>query len=210
MAKSKGPDPIQRAMDEALQSVERLAKDKEVQVAPDDGGDGSAAPEDSAPVPEAPKGPSAEEHAQVKDQLLRLAADFDNFRKRARRERDEMREYATEQLLRDLLPVVDNFDRAIAHAPSNDPVAQGVKMVAKQLLDVLASRGVATYDSLGKTFDPERHEALSQAPAGDAQPGSVLEEIERGYTLHGRLLRPAKVVVAAAPAGSAEGEAEEG
>ncbi len=159
--------------------------------------------EQAAPTP-------AEELASVKDQLLRLAADFDNYRKRARREKEEFQKIATERLLRDILPVGDNLDRALSHAPANDPVATGVRMVSKQLLDVLASYGVRPFDSLGKAFDPEQHEALSQAPAGDAQPGSVLEEIERGYMLHDRLLRPAKVVVAVAPESAAEGEGVEG
>jgi molecular chaperone GrpE len=199
MTKGKAEDPMQRAVDDALRSVEKIENQTSA-------GNGDSAPSEAAPAaPTEPVGPSAaEELAVAKDQLLRLAADFDNYRKRARREKEEYQKVANERLLRDVLPVADNLDRALAHAAADNPVVAGVRMVSKQLLDILAGYGVRPFDSLGKQFNPEMHEALSQAPAGDAQPGSVLEEIERGYTLHDRLLRPAKVVVAAAPQGATD------
>jgi len=141
-----------------------------------------------------------DEEAVLREQLLRLAADFENFRKRASRQMQEARQYGAERLLSDLLLIVDNLERALAHSEGdNNPIVDGVRMVAKQFLDVLGTHGVTRFDSLGKPFDPERHEAVGQAPAGDRVPGTVLEEIIKGYFIHDRLLRPAQVLVAATP-----------
>jgi molecular chaperone GrpE len=136
--------------------------------------------------------------AALKDQLLRLAADFDNFRKRARKEQDEMRRYGIETLLQDVIPVLDNLERALSHSEGDkSPVLQGVRMVQKQLADTLNRYGVQTFATVGKPFDPEKHEAVSQQPSTE-KPGTVLQELQRGYMLHERLLRPARVVVASA------------
>ncbi len=142
-----------------------------------------------------------EEIAALRDQLLRLAADFDNYRKRSLREQKEARDFGTTAILHDVLPVLDNLDRAIAHSENDEhPVAQGVRLVAKQFHEILTKHGVKPFSSLGAPFDPERHEAVAQVPTADKQPGTVIEELQRGYTLKDRLLRPARVVVATAPA----------
>jgi molecular chaperone GrpE len=160
----------------------------------------------SAPVAAAPselealQAKYAEERAAMRDQLLRLAADFDNFRKRARREQDETRKFGTERLLQDVLPVLDNLDRAVSHAEGEDnPLVNGVRLVVRQFNDVLSRHGVQSFASAGKPFDPEQHEAVSQAQRADVKPGTVLDEVQRGYRLNDRLLRPARVVVAIAP-----------
>jgi len=138
-----------------------------------------------------------EEH----DRLLRAVADLDNYKKRAAREREEMQKFAVEKLLKDLFPVVDNLDRALAAAPEGDPLSGGVKLVLKSLEDALARHGVKSFQALGEAFDPRLHEAIMSIPAGDQPPGTVVLQHGRGFTLHERLVRPALVGVAAPAAG---------
>ncbi len=139
------------------------------------------------------------ENGELKDQALRLAADLENFRKRARREQDDIRRYGIDRLLNDMLPVVDNLARALSHAEGQtDPVIAGVRMVAKHFGDVLASHGVVGFDSIHTPFDPAKHEAVSEQPTHNVAPGTILQELERGYMIHTRLLRAARVVVATA------------
>jgi len=141
-----------------------------------------------------------QEIAGLRDQLLRLAADFDNYRKRATREQQEVREYGTNNVLNEVLPVLDNLDRALAHSEGDkSPVVAGVRLVVKQFHDVLSRFGVTSFASVGVPFDPERHEAVAQLPTGEHKPGTIVEELQKGYMLRDRLLRPARVVVAAAP-----------
>lgn len=150
--------------------------------------------------PEAELRAAEEREASLKDQLLRLAADFDNFRKRTEREREENKRFAAEGLLSDLLPVVDNLERALAHAgEDDDPVVAGVRMVSRQFVDVLATNGVKPFDSHHCPFDPKLHEAVGQMPTADQPPGTVVQELQKGYLLHDRLHRPARVIVATAP-----------
>jgi molecular chaperone GrpE len=136
-----------------------------------------------------------EEH----EKLLRAAADLDNYKKRSAKERAEIEKFGTERLLKDMLPVVDNLDRALAHAQKDDPLAGGVKMVLKQLEDVLGRNGVKGFSAMGQMFDPARHEAMQQVLTQEQPPGTVVMEHARGFTLHDRLVRPAMVGVAAAP-----------
>ncbi|HSB19984.1 MAG TPA: nucleotide exchange factor GrpE [Anaeromyxobacteraceae bacterium] len=136
-----------------------------------------------------------EEH----DRFLRAAADLENFRKRAQREKEEIQKFGIERVLKDLFPVVDNLDRALAAAPEGDPLAGGVKLVLKTLEDALARHGVKSFHALGEPFDPRRHEAIMTVASADAAPGTVVLEHGRGFSLHDRLVRPALVGVAAAP-----------
>jgi molecular chaperone GrpE len=142
-----------------------------------------------------------ETFARLKDEhdaRLRAAADLDNFKKRAQREREEIQKFGSERLLKDLLPVVDNLDRALAAAPQGDPMAKGVELVRKGLEEALLRHGVEAFSALGKPFDPRVHEALAQLDVPGAEPGSVVAEHGRGFLLHGRLLRPAMVAVSPA------------
>jgi molecular chaperone GrpE len=132
-----------------------------------------------------------EEH----ERRLRAAADLENYRKRAQREKEEVQRYGSERLLKDLLPVVDNLDRALAVAAAEDPLAHGVRLVRKALEEALGRHGVEVFSSLGQPFDPRLQEALAQVDAPDATPGTVVAEHGRGFLLHGRLLRPALVAV---------------
>jgi len=137
--------------------------------------------------------------AKAKDALLRTAADFDNFRKRQRREMDELKKFAGEKVLLDLVPVLDNLTRALqASAQAKDPstLLQGVKMVADQFRSALESHGLKGFESVGQAFDPQKHEAISEREDPSAAPGTVVEEFQRGYMLNDRVARPAMVVVA--------------
>jgi molecular chaperone GrpE len=131
------------------------------------------------------------------DRLLRLAAEFDNFKKRAAKERDDLQKFGIERLLKDFLPVADNLERALDHAEEHDlrQVIEGVKLVQKLLENTLAKHGVTGFSALGQPFDPNLHEALMQQES-DAPPGTVVSEMSRGYKLNERLVRPAAVVVA--------------
>lgn len=141
----------------------------------------------------------AEEH---RERYLRGAAEFDNARKRAARERDDYTRYANEALLRELLPVLDNFSRALQAARSEAGAAAviaGVELIQRELLRVLEKFGVTPFDSVGQPFDPERHEAVARVPAAGQPEGTVVNETARGYLLSGRVLRPAMVTVATPP-----------
>ncbi|HET8725034.1 MAG TPA: nucleotide exchange factor GrpE [Anaeromyxobacteraceae bacterium] len=141
------------------------------------------------------EGELAAEH----DRLLRAAADLDNFRKRTAREREEAARHAAGPVVKDLIPAVDNLERALAAAPADDPLADGVRMVLKQVEEALLRHGVEPRSALGEPFDPAIHEALATVPTAEAAPGTVVAQHGRAWMHHGRLLRPAMVAVAAAP-----------
>jgi molecular chaperone GrpE len=138
----------------------------------------------------------------LQDKNLRLMAEFDNARKRAAREREEYVRFATESLIRDLLPVLDNFDRALQAARSETvaaAVTAGVELIQRELLRVLEKSGLTPFSSIGQPFDPERHEAIARVPTAEYPEMTVIAETARGYLLHGRVLRAAMVSVAVAP-----------
>jgi molecular chaperone GrpE len=145
-----------------------------------------------------------EEH----DRLLRTAADLENYKKRAARERDEIQRYGNERLVKEILPVLDALDRALAAAPAGDQLAGGVEMTRRLLEEALARFGVKAFSAKGERFDPRVHEALMSMATSEYLPGMVVEEQQRGFFLHDRLIRPAAVVVSAAPAVVTEAEAE--
>ena len=139
------------------------------------------------------------------DRLLRTTADFDNFKKRAAREKQEAIKFANESLLQKLMPVLEHLDMALAAAQAAGPEAgqslqAGVSMICQQLKNVLAEAGLEEVDALGKPFDPNLHEALSQQETQDVPEGQVVQQLRKGYKLRDRLLRPASVVVAKQPA----------
>jgi molecular chaperone GrpE len=132
------------------------------------------------------------------DRLLRSTAEFDNYRKRAERERRDLIDTAASDLVQDLLPVVDDFDRAlVAPVAAPDSFRKGIELIHRRLRDVLRARGVEPFESVGQTFDPAWHEAVATAPVeGAVHEGEIVAELRRGYRLNGRLLRPAQVKVA--------------
>ena len=136
------------------------------------------------------------------DRLARVSADFENYKKRVGREKDEAIKFGNEKAFKEILPVVDNLRRALLAAPSDDAsktFVDGVKLVAKGLEDALARFGVVGYDSLGQPFDPGKHEAVGSRPHDTIPNQHVAEEYQRGYMLHDRLLRPALVIVSSGP-----------
>ncbi|MDR1191719.1 MAG: nucleotide exchange factor GrpE [Verrucomicrobiales bacterium] len=141
--------------------------------------------------------------AAMQDKLLRTQADFDNYRKRMAREKDEAVKYANTDLLETLLPVIDNFElglQAAESAADAKSILQGMRMVKAQLQRFLADNGVVEMESVGQKFDPHLHEALSQQESADHEDGVILSQQRKGYKLKDRLLRPAAVIVAHKPA----------
>ena len=139
------------------------------------------------------------------DRLLRTTADFDNFKKRAAREKIEAAQYANLSLIQKLLPVLDNFEMALTATQTvqGDKLASlqsGVAMIQQQLKGALADTGLEEIDATGKPFDPNFHEAISQQESADAPEGSVLQQLRKGYKLKDRLVRPATVIIAKQPA----------
>lgn len=149
------------------------------------------------------------EIAKLKDGLLRTAADFDNFRKRTRREIDDARKSGREELLKELLPVFDNLERAIQSAKSASDIksmAEGVSMVLRQFVDTLGRSGITRVPTIGATFDPQIHDAIQQVESDEHPPGTVVAEVQPGWMQGERLIRAAMVVVSrpkAAPSGDA-------
>ena len=136
------------------------------------------------------------------DRYVRQIAETENFKKRNARERDDAIRFANETLLKDLLPVIDNLTRAIAHAASGEngkPLVEGVEMVLKGFLDALHKLGVRQIAAVGQPFDPSKHEAIAQVASDVHQPNVVVEELHKGYMFRDRLLRAALVSVAKAP-----------
>jgi molecular chaperone GrpE len=134
----------------------------------------------------------------LQDRLLRTAAEFDNYRRRMDRERRELSEYAATDILTDLLPIVDNFERALQTpaTPDTEAIRKGIELIHRQMLDVLRKRGVKPIDALGTDFDPNFHQAVIHEPSDSHREGEVMEELQRGYLIGERLLRPAMVKVA--------------
>jgi molecular chaperone GrpE len=156
-------------------------------------------PQVPAVIPEEELAKLKQANDELKDRLLRTAAEFDNWKKRAKKEADEAGARGRESLLKELLPVIDNLERALKHASADDPLATGVRMVEKQLLSALEKFGVTRFSALGQPFDPNMHDAIQQVESADLAPGTVAQEFASGYLTNGRLLRPAMVAVAKAP-----------
>jgi molecular chaperone GrpE len=177
------PDPAERA------GVQEAGNEAEIE----------AAPARSEGVEDADDDPLAEAQRE-RDEYLALAqraqADFENYRKRAAKEAAAAGERAKGGLVRELLPVVDNLERALASAEASEQhLAEGVRLVHQELVGVLQRNGVEPFDPAGEQFDPEMHEALSTRTEDGADPGVVLDVMEKGYRLNGTVLRPARVVV---------------
>ncbi len=197
---SLSPSPeLEEALREATEAVEARQAERE---------DGEAE-DGEATEPEALRG----ELAALQERMIRLQADFDNFRRRALKEREEAHQYGHENLVKDLLASVDNLDRAIEHARKSDggdfeSMLQGVELVQRELLGALANHGVSEIEAGNVAFDPNVHEAMAQREDDSVPVNTVIEVFQKGYRLRDRLLRPARVVVSKPAAGGDEGEAE--
>jgi len=136
--------------------------------------------------------------AELMDRILRLQADFDNYRRRTRQEQSELSAFVTQNLMKELLPVIDNFERALSSRPTDDPsgFGAGVEMIFRQLYGVLEKQGITTVEAVGSLFDPNRHEAILKDNESDQPEGTVVAELQKGYAVGGKVIRPALVKVA--------------
>lgn len=189
---------------ETTQEQEQVATPESAETDLADAAGAAAQEPDATPEPD-PMAVLAAERDALRDQLLRARAEFDNYRKRVSRDMEQLRKTAAEALIRDMLPVVDNLERALAHAEDkNNPLVQGVEMVTKQFADLLSGRGLEPVAAMGIPFDPNVHEALAYQPSEEHPENTVMLEYERGYKLGDQVLRPAKVVVSSGPAAPQE------
>jgi len=199
------PSPeLEEALREAAAAVDEVETRQEAERVEE----AEAAPEEAEAGAAEGEAASEEDLAleleQAQERLLRLQADFENFRRRALKERTEAHQYGHQNLVKDLLLTVDNLDRAIDHAQKSedgdlDGLLQGVDLVRRDLLAALARNGVASIEAVGKAFDPAHHEAVAQAPDASVAPNTVTEELQKGYLLRDRLLRPSRVIVSREP-----------
>lgn len=172
--------------------------------------DNEAGGEKAAPDPLAE---AKAEALRFKEQWMRSAADFDNFRKRSRKELEDTRKAGREELLKDLLPVFDNLERAMTsaeRATDVKPVSDGLKMVLRQFIDTLGRSGIVKVPTVGSQFDPGIHEAIQQVETDEHPPGTVVAEVQPGYLQGERLIRAAMVIVAKPKAAKAGGDGEGG
>jgi molecular chaperone GrpE len=204
-----GPDPEESAG--ALppnEELERALREAEASVE-------ARAAASTAEIDEAAE-KAQKELEEARDRLIRLQADFENFRKRTLRERAEAFRYGHQNVVKDLLPTVDNLERAIAHARESgggdlEGFLQGVELVLRELLGALAKHGVTPIEAEGAPFDPSVHEAMGQNPDESVAPNTVIQVLEKGYRLLDRLLRPTRVIVSCrSDTGSANDPAAEG
>ena len=190
------------------EELERALREAEASV------EARAAP--SAPEIDEAAASAEKELEEARDRLIRLQADFENFRKRTLRERAEAFRYGHQNVVKDLLPTVDNLGRAIGHARESgggdlEGFLQGVELVLRELLGVLAKHGVTPIEAEGAPFDPSIHEAMGQSPDDSVAANTVIQVLEKGYRLLDRLLRPTRVIVSCRnDAGSANDPGAEG
>ena len=185
------------AAEESPQSSDPSPQEQPQEDAPEDRGPGTEASEpEPEPEPEDPLAVALRERDEYLALAQRAQADFENYRKRAAREAAAATQRAKSGLVGELLPVVDNLERALGSAsPGEEHLAGGVKLVHSELVAVLNRNGVEQFDPAGEKFDPSLHEALSTREQDGAEPGVVLDVVEKGYRLNGSVLRPARVVV---------------
>lgn len=163
---------------------------------------GTEAQEEQSSEPQDPLEVAMTERDENHDRWLRSQAELENFRRRAQKEAEEMRRYQTLPLIRDLLPGMDNLERAVSAAENSSNVEellQGVRMVVQQFENTLGNHSLKPIEAIGQPFDPNLHEAIQQLPSADHPPMTVIQELERGYTLYDRVVRPSKVIVSSAP-----------
>ena len=163
-----------------------------------------AAPDAGAPEADPALEAAEAEVAQLKDQMLRMQAEMENLRRRSARDVENAHKYGVEKLLADLLPALDSYEKGIEAAEALEgeagtAVAEGMALAQKLLLEALGKYGLISEHPLGEPFDPQKHEAMAMVPNPDMEPNSVMEVFQRGYLLHERVVRAAKVVVSRAP-----------
>ncbi|RZB34082.1 MAG: molecular chaperone GrpE [Desulfobacteraceae bacterium Eth-SRB2] len=179
--------------------VEEKGKQKKISKEIDSGKKDKEKADDPLKVMEERLESMEQESKDSHDRFLRVSAEFENYKKRAAREMNDFRKFANESFAKEMLSVVDNLDRAIESSSddnhSNSSVVEGVNMTLKEILKIFGQFGVKPFESLGKTFDPAVHQAVMQEESDDHPEKTILTELEKGYMIHDRLLRPAMVVV---------------
>ena len=206
VANKETGQPEHEANEDAVQSQEQAsAQDGQ---APDEGTEGSS-PDNTGetnaePTLEDMVATLQDDVAAAKDAALRAQADAQNVKRRAEQDVEKARKFALESFSKELLPVVDNLERALESASGDEdvvkPIAEGVELTLKSFLDALTKFNVAVVDPVGEPFDPNLHQAMSMIENPDAEPNTVLTVLQKGYTLNGRLVRPAMVMVSKSPA----------
>ena len=180
-------------IEDSGETLEQIEHEMEVAAKQAAGEPAAPAQPQAAPQPAAASSAEADE---FKDRYMRTLADFENYRKRADREKSDFYKYALQGVLKELLPILDNFDRALEHAEEGDDFHKGVLLIYKQLLDVLRKNGVKPIDEAGVKFDPNIHEGVIREDDASVPSQTVTAVLQKGYFLHDRLLRPAMVKVA--------------
>ena len=192
--KTGEPDDDAYVLEDTGESIEDL--EHEMEVTAQEADDTLSRQTGVPPTSEAAAEVVSDDLRKLNDRYLRTLADFENYRKRADREKEDFRRYALTNLLRDLLPVLDNFDRALDHAEEGDDFHKGVLLIYKQLYDVLRKAGLKPIEEIGVRFNPNIHEAVIREEDPSVPSHTVTAILQKGYYLHDRLLRPALVKVA--------------
>lgn len=192
---AESDEALKTAIEEAVQAVEEVNRRRQ-EGGGEEGGPGGV----SSQEVEALK----REVETLRDQSLRTLADFDNYRKRIERERREEKKYAAVEVLRELVGIVDNLERAVSADGGLEDLKQGVEMILRQMEETLRRSGVERIEATGREFDPTYHEAVSRVEDPEAEEPHVVEEFQTGYVVHDRLLRPSIVKVAVPAAESGE------
>jgi molecular chaperone GrpE len=197
-----GIDDLESVMQEALDAVEKADLDLE----PSSGvlGDGDSESSGSQNVDEPEVSNLEAQISELRESSIRTMADFDNFRKRAERERAEERRYAASDVLKEFIKIIDNLERAVSSEGPEDDFRTGVELILRQMHDLLRQSGVSRVEALGKEFDPRYHEAVSKHESEEVTTPTVSREMQPGYLLQDRLLRPAIVQVAMPAEGGPE------
>lgn len=205
------PADIDEAFKDAVAAVDRskeVASPDEAAIgrSSDDESPDRSQPSDASMAADSPAGPEgAAADAALRERLMRTLADFDNYRKRTEREKQTLKRLANFEVFKDFLGVLDNFERAMDSSGSAEDLKQGLKMIVRQHEEILRRHGVERVDSVGRPFDPTVHEAVAREESTEVEVPTVTKEMQKGYLLHDRLLRPAMVFVAM-PAGRADAE----
>ncbi|MGB5879446.1 MAG: nucleotide exchange factor GrpE [Thermoanaerobaculia bacterium] len=193
---------LEAAMREALEAVEHVSHKERDESGTQPIGDGSV--DETASMADYEVRRLQDEIADLRDRSVRTLADFDNYRKRIERERNDERRYSAFESLRDFLGVIDNLERALAAEGSAEDLKTGIELIHRQMLDLLGSHGVARVEAEGEPFNPAVHDAVSRHEDPNVEGPTVSAELQSGYTMHKRLLRPAVVRVAMPPETAAE------
>lgn len=188
---------LESAMREALEAVEHVSHKEDDEAGTEPSGDGSV--DETASMADYEVSQLQNELADLRDRSTRTLADFDNYRKRIERERRDDKRYAAFDSLRDFLGVIDNLERALASEGSAEDLKAGVELIHRQMLDLLSTYGVSRVDAEGQPFDPAVHDAVTRHEDPNVEVPTVSDELQSGYTMHERLLRPAIVRVAMPP-----------